>query len=182
MQQHFNEQIDAKRRENSIIHLLYTLQRWIFRLYLSIVGLLVLVLISGFIAMKTSWGSLILSGTLPWKFILPAALVIGFCFIFTDTFVQGKEERWFRRYGTEVMATVTDFREIHNSRWRRFFLSGNEFLVILYWTSPETEQVYEYTRRVRDSNLPAKGALLPVIIDYTNPNAYWREDYKHTVL
>lgn len=182
MQQNIDEQqFYGKRRKRTTIRRAYLLQRWAFRLYLGIVALLLVCILVGVIGIKTSWGAFIIDGSVPWKWILPCALVLGFSFIFTDTFIQNQEEAWFRTYGTQIMATVVAFDEVHIWRWtRRFFSSGNEYRLKLEWTSPQTGKIYTFSRRVRDSKLPTSGSQIPVIIDAADPTYYLQEDFKRS--
>ncbi|WP_338248702.1 hypothetical protein [Dictyobacter halimunensis] len=182
MQQNIDDQqFYDKQRARTTIRREYRLQRWAFRLYLAIVALLLLCIVIGAIGIKTSWGAFIVDGSVPWKWILPCALVLGFAFIFTDTFIQNQEEGWFRRYGTQIMATVVAFEEVRIWRWpRRFFSGGSEYRLQLEWTSPQNGKIYTFSRRVRDSKLPVSGSQIPVIIDAADPTDYLQEDFKRS--
>ncbi|GCE22839.1 hypothetical protein [Dictyobacter kobayashii] len=181
MQQNIDEQqyYDKQKKRLSISRA-YMLQRWVFRLYICIVLLLLFILVVGALASKTAWGAFIVSSAMPWQLILPGALVVGFLFIFTDTFIQSREEEWFRYYGSQIIATVVAFDEVYIWRWARRFFSVNEYRLKLEWTSPQSGQVYHFSRRVRDSKLPTQGAQIPVLIDPADPTYYLQEDFKRS--
>lgn len=179
MQKNIHEHMHGKQRTRSLIYVLYTIQQWAFRLFWCGVGMLFLILLIGLIAIKTSWGALLLSDAVPWPWIFSGALVLGFLFIFSDTFIQSQEERWFRRYGTQIMATVTDFEEVRTAKWRRWFSLDNcEYRLRLEWTY--SEKVYTYSRRARDMQLPTRSAQVPVIIDLDDPTYFLQEDFKRS--
>jgi hypothetical protein len=181
MQKHEPEHVQSKQRIRSLISVLYALQHWSFRLFWCGVAILLLILLSALIAIKTSWGALLLSDAVPWPLIFSGALVLGFLFIFSDTFIQSQEERWFRRYGTQIMATVTDFEEVRTAKWRRWFSFDNcEYRLKLEWTYPQSERIYTFSRRVRDMQLPTRGAQIPVIIDFDDPTYFLQEDFKRS--
>lgn len=179
MQTNVQESIPGKRRTRSLLHFLYTLQRWAFRLLVCGVVLLFVLLLIGLITSKTFWGAWLLSFAIPWPWLFAGALVLGFLFIFTDTLLQSQEERWFRRYGTQIMATVTSVQEVHTMKWRRWlFLAMTEYLLQVTWTHPQTEKVYVYECRVRNMLLPPQGSQIPIVVDFADPAYYLHEDYK----
>jgi uncharacterized membrane protein (DUF485 family) len=179
MQTNVHKQLHDKRKARSLIHFFYTLQHWAFQALLSIIALLFVVILIGLITLKTFWGAWLLSSVVPWSWIFSAALLLGFLFIFTDTFIQAQEERWFRRYGTRIMATVTAIEEVHPMKWRRrFFLNTSECRLKLAWTHPQSEKVYVYERRVRAMTPPMRGTQIPVIIDFDDPAYFFPEDFK----
>jgi uncharacterized membrane protein (DUF485 family) len=179
MQKNIHEDMQDKQRSRSLIYMLYKIQHWAFMLCVCGVGMLFMILLICLIAIKTSWGAMLLSDAVPWPWIFAGALVLGFLFIFTDTFIQSREEHWFRRYGTQIMATVTDFEEVRTSQWRRWFsLNDSEYRLKLEWTNPQNEMVHSYLRRVRDMQLPTRGAQVPVIIDFDDPAYFLQEDFK----
>ncbi|BCL78133.1 hypothetical protein ccbrp13_05980 [Ktedonobacteria bacterium brp13] len=182
MQQRVDIQTGDKGRARARIRMFYTVQRWAFRVVLGCTALVILLMIVG---LCTSWsvvGVFLLQETLPWQWILLVLLVFSFSFIFTDSFIQGREERWFMQYGTEVMASVVGsepVRSFRRWRWVRWVLGDvDESLLVLDWQRPETEDVYHYVKRVRDQKLPALHTRLPVIIDYDDPTYFFKEDYK----
>lgn len=178
-QQNVDKQIHDKQKKRNFIRHLYTVQRWAFRVFICFVILIFLTLLIGLIGFKTSWGALLLSGSIPWKWIIVGTLLLGFVFIYTDTFVQSKEERWFRHYGRQITATVTSFDEVNRRAWLRWFPSDmQEYRLTSAWTHTENGQVYSYSRRVRDRNLPNLGTQIPIIIDYDDPTYYLEEDFK----
>lgn len=181
MQQDINKRLSPKEKEHTSIRMLYTMQRWAFRLYVGIVIVIFLVIAVSFIANQTAWGAFLLSSVFPWKWILPCVLLLGFLFIFTDTLLQSREEAWFRYYGIQVIATVTAFDEVSSFRWaRRFFSDWTEYRLKLEWTSPDTGQIYHFSRRVRDRKLPVQGAQIPVVLDPADPTYYLQEDFKRS--
>ena len=181
MRQKAEMNMDVKQRERAFIRLLYTFQRWAFRILLTCAALVLLILIVGLIASRTSWGDTLLYKTLPWQWILPGALVLAFVFMLSDTFIQSREERWFMRYGSQIMATVVGYDpvEFRGPRWLRWLLGRQfEYLVRLEWQQPETGTVYQYYKRVRDQKHPTYQTRLPVVIDYDDPSYSLKEDYK----
>lgn len=181
MRQRVDLHMDTKQRVRTTIRVLYSVQRWVFRVVLCCAALLILVVLVGLLTSQSALGVYLLDDTLPWLWVLPALLVLGFAFIFTDSFIQGREERWFMRYGTEITATVVGAEPVRVRRWKwlRWLLgSVQEYLVKLEWQHPESGQVYHYLRRVRDQKHPQVNTRLPVIIDYDDPTYYFREDYK----
>jgi hypothetical protein len=181
MRQRAELDMDVKQRERSLIRLLYTIQRWTFRVFLGCAAIMVVILIVGLIASQTPWGEALLYGVIPWKWILPGALVLAFAFIFSDTFLQSKEERWFQFYGSQIMATVSGYDPVQfrGPRWLRWLLGRSyEYYLHLEWQQPETGTVYNYHRRVRDQKHPTLNTRLPVVIDYDDPTYYLKEDYK----
>ncbi|WP_126630755.1 hypothetical protein [Dictyobacter alpinus] len=181
MQQNLDEQIHHKQRERTIIKTMYAVQRGAFYLYIGLVLLLFLTIFLGFLARQTPWGAFLLSTAVPWKWIVPSLLVIGFLFIFTDTFIQSREEAWFQLYGSQVLTKVVAFDEVRSFRWaRRFFSDWTEYRLRLEWTSPETGQVYNFSQRVRDRKLPVMGAQIPVVLDLANPTYYLQADFKRS--
>ena len=183
MQQNIHDHYGSKEKEHAIVRMMYTIQRWAFRLYVGIVIVIFLVIFVSFLANQTPWGAFLLSDVFPWKWILPCVLGLGFLFIFTDTLIQSREEAWFRHYGIQVIATVTAFDEVSSFRWaRRFFSDWTEYQLKLEWTSPETGQIYHFSRRVRDCKLPVLGAQIPVVLDAADPSYYLQEDFKRSYL
>jgi hypothetical protein len=181
MQTNRQEQRPGKRKARLLVHVFYTVQLWAFRLFICVILLLFIILLLGLITLKTVWGAWLLSFAVPWQWIFSGVLVLGFLFLFTDTFIQSLEERWFRRYGTQIMATVTDIEEIHATKWRRwFFLGTDECRLKLAWTHPQTEKVYAYERRVRNMRPPMRGTQIPVTIDFDDPAYFLREDFKRS--
>lgn len=179
MQTNVHETMSDKRKTRSLIRFFYALQRWAFRLLVCSIVLLFVLLLIGLIIFKTVWGAWLLSFALPWQWLFPGALVLGFLFIFTDTLLQSQEERWFSRYGTQVMATVTSIKEVRTMRWRRWlFLNMTEYILQVTWTHPQTEKIYVYERRVRNMRLPVQGSQVPVVIDYEDPAYFLRADFK----
>jgi hypothetical protein len=171
-----------KERARARIALLYRLEYWAFRVVLACAALVVALVIVGACLSWNAVGLFLLQKTLPWQWVLLLLLALGFSFIFIDSFIQGREERWFMRYGSEVMATVVGYEPVHSLRrwrWVRWLLGDvDESLVLLDWEQPEGGQVYHYVKRVRDQKLPSLHSRLSVIIDYDDPAYFLKEDYK----
>ncbi|GAC1366605.1 MAG: hypothetical protein NVSMB44_30640 [Ktedonobacteraceae bacterium] len=175
-----NPEIDlrAKQRARRTIALFYRIEKLLFYLYLACVGLLVLTLLLGLIFMRTAWGAFVLGGGIPWLWILPIALLVGFAFPLVDSFIQGSEEQWFARYGTTVLTSVAGFDAVKSFNWRFFGRSDEEYRARLTWRQPDTEQIYHYSLRVRDQKLPPQSSPQPVTIDYDDPSYYLKRDIK----
>ena len=175
-----NQEIDlkAKQRARRTIAILYRIEKLLFYLYILYVGLLLLTLLLGLIFMYTVWGAFILSGAIPWLWILPLSLCLAFVFPLADSFIQGSEEQWFAHYGTTILASVAGFDVIKGFKWPFFGRSIEEYRVQLNWRRPETEQMFSYSLRVRDQKLPREGTPLPITIDYDDPSYYLKKDIK----
>ncbi|MBA2678812.1 MAG: hypothetical protein H0U76_10530 [Ktedonobacteraceae bacterium] len=175
-----NQEIDlrAKQRERSTIAILYRIEKLLLYLYVIYIGLLLLTVLLGLIFMHTVEGAFILSGAIPWTWILPISLCAAFAFPLADSFIQGSEEQWFMRYGTTILASVAGFDPIKGFKWPFFGRSIEEYRAQLAWRQPDSEQMFSYSLRVRDQKLPKEGSALPVTIDYDDPAYYLKRDIK----
>ncbi len=179
-----NQEVDlkAKQRARRMIALFYRIEKLLFYLYILYAGLLLLTLLLALVFMHTAWGAFILSGTVPWTWILPLSLCIGFVFPLADSFIQGSEEQWFARYGTTILASVAGFDPVKGFNWRFFAGNVEEYYARLAWRQPASEKMYSYSLRVRDQKLPREGSALPVTIDYDDPSYYLKKDIKDSSL
>ncbi len=168
--------MQAKQREHKLIKMLYRIEKVVFYIYAGYGVLLLLVLLLGLLLMRTAVGAFILSGAIPWLWILPLSLLFAFIFPLADTFIQDSEERWFRRYGTTINAAVTGYDAINGFNWRIFPREIVEYRVHLTWRKPDSEQSYAYVLRVREQRLPREGTPLSVVIDYDDPTYYLKKD------
>ena len=174
--------LEAKQRARRTITLFYRIEKLLFYLYMIYVGLLLLTLLLALVFIHTAWGAFILSGAIPWIWILPVSLCIAFVFPLADSFIQGSEEQWFARYGTTILASVAGFDAIKGFKWPFFGRSVEEYRARLAWRQPNTEHMFSYSLRVRDQKLPREGSALPVTIDYNDPSYYLKKDIKDSSL
>ncbi len=175
-----NQEVDlkAKQKARRTIALFYRIEKLLFYLYMLYVGLLLLTLLFALVLIRTALGAFILSGAVPWMWILPLSLCAAFVFPLADSFIQGSEEQWFARYGTTILAAVAGFDAIKGFKWPFFGRNIEEYRVQLNWRQPESEQMYSYSLRVRDQKLPREGTPLPITIDYDDPSYYLKRDIK----
>ncbi|HTI16016.1 MAG TPA: hypothetical protein VL461_15845 [Dictyobacter sp.] len=178
MQEQSNLLQDEKHRGRTTTHMLYQLIKWCLGVYIGYICLLGLILLTGLIFDRSTWGAFLLSAAVPWKLILPISLLVIIIFPVADTFIQSKEESWFLRYGTQIIAKVVGTEQVQFRRLSilsRFF---TEQRLQLEWQHPENGQTYHYTLRVREQRMPHWGTNLPILIDYDDPSYYWKADVK----
>ena len=100
------------------------------------------------------------------------------------SFIQSSEEKWFVRYGTTIMATVTGFDTIKGFNWR-IFGRLMDYRAHLEWHSSGneagSEPIYQYALRVREQKLPQQGTSLPIVIDPDDPSFYLKKDIKDSI-